>query len=167
MNIVANPVVEVDQTVYLKDYQKPSFLVDSVDLDIQVFDDKTYVTAKLVMQRQTAGDLVLLGRDLELKSIALNGQALAEDAYTLDTEQLVIANAPDQVVIETQVLIHPETNTSWKVYIKPVVICLLRKMSLKVSVKLLFTQTVQMYFQFLPHELKQTRNSLYFWLMVI
>ena len=111
MNIVANPVVEVDQTVYLKDYQKPSFLVDSVDLDIQVFDDKTYVTAKLVMQRQTAGDLVLLGRDLELKSIALNGQALAEDAYTLDTEQLVIANAPDQVIIETQVLIHPETNT--------------------------------------------------------
>ena len=111
MNIVANPVVEVDQTVYLKDYQKPSFLVDSVDLDIQVFDDKTYVTAKLVMQRQTAGDLVLLGRDLELKSIALNGQALAEDAYTLDAEQLVIANAPDQVVIETQVLIHPETNT--------------------------------------------------------
>ena len=111
MNIAANPVVEADQTVYLKDYQKPSFLVDSIDLDIQVFDEQTYVNAKLVMQRQTAGDLVLLGRDLELKSILLNGKALPESGYTLDAEQLVIADAPDQAVIETQVVIHPESNT--------------------------------------------------------
>ena len=111
MNIAANPVVEADQTVYLKDYQKPSFVVDSIDLDIQVFDDHTNVNAKLVMQRQTAGDLVLLGRDLELKSISLNGQVLAADAYTVDAEQLVITNAPEQAVIETQVVIHPESNT--------------------------------------------------------
>ena len=93
MNIAANPVVEADQTVYLKDYQKPSFLVDSINLDIQVFDEQTYVNAKLVMQRQTAGDLVLLGRDLELKSILLNGKALSESDYTLDAEQLVITIA--------------------------------------------------------------------------
>ncbi|WP_374664096.1 aminopeptidase N [Acinetobacter sp.] len=111
MNIAANPAVEADQTVYLKDYQKPSFLVDSIDLDIQVFDDQTQVNATLVMQRQTAGDLVLLGRDLELKSIILNGKALSADEYQLDAEQLVIANAPDQAVIETQVIIHPESNT--------------------------------------------------------
>ncbi|WP_180102686.1 aminopeptidase N [Acinetobacter sp. YH12126] len=111
MNIAANPVVEADQTVYLKDYQKPSFVVDSIDLDIQVFDKHTNVNAKLVMQRQTAGDLVLLGRDLELKSIRLNGQVLPADAYVVDAEQLVISNAPDQAVIETEVVIHPESNT--------------------------------------------------------
>lgn len=111
MNIAANPVVEADQTVYLKDYQKPSFVVDSIDLDIQVFDEHTNVNAKLVMQRQTAGDLVLLGRDLELKSIRLNGQVLPADAYVVDAEQLVISNAPDQAVIETEVVIHPESNT--------------------------------------------------------
>ena len=76
MNIAANPVVEADQTIYLKDYQKPSFLVDSIHLDIQVFADHTNVNSKLVMQRQTAGDLVLLGRDLELKAIRLNGKTL-------------------------------------------------------------------------------------------
>ena len=75
MNIAANPVVEADQTVYLKDYQKPSFLVDSINLDIQVHTDRTDVNATLVMKRQTAGDLVLLGRDLELKSITLKRQA--------------------------------------------------------------------------------------------
>ncbi|WP_122898557.1 aminopeptidase N [Acinetobacter sp. B51(2017)] len=111
MNIAANPVVEADQTVYLKDYQKPSFLVNSVDLNIQVFAEHTRVTAKLDMQRQTAGDLVLLGRDLTLESVRLNGTELSSEAYQLDAEQLVISNAPDQALIETVVLIHPESNT--------------------------------------------------------
>jgi len=111
MNIAANPVVEADQTVYLKDYQKPSFLVDSINLDIQVHTDRTDVNATLVMKRQTAGDLVLLGRDLELKSITLNGKPLTEAEYTLDAEQLVITNAPHEVILETAVVIHPESNT--------------------------------------------------------
>jgi aminopeptidase N len=111
MNIAANSVIEADQTVYLKDYQKPSYLVDSIHLDIQVFDQQTIVNSKLVMQRQTAGDLVLLGRDLELKSIHLNSRPLAENEYQLDAEKLVISNAPDVAVIETSVIIHPEANT--------------------------------------------------------
>ncbi len=111
MNIAANPHVQADQTVYLKDYQKPSFLVQSINLDIQVYDDRTIVDATLVMKRQTAGDLVLLGRDLELKSIVLNGQSLQADQYQLDSEQLVIANVPDDVILNTQVIIHPESNT--------------------------------------------------------
>ncbi|MDK1683590.1 aminopeptidase N [Acinetobacter terrestris] len=111
MNIAANPVVEADQTVYLKDYEKPSFLVDSINLDIQVHTDRTDVNATLVMKRQTAEDLVLLGRDLELKSITLNGKLLTEADYTLDAEQLVIRNAPNEVILETAVVIHPESNT--------------------------------------------------------
>ena len=111
MNIAANPVVEADQTVYLKDYQKPSFLVESINLDIQVYDDHTKVNSTLVMQRQTAGDLVLLGRDLELKSLTLNGQRLSDDAYQLDSEQLVLPNAPDQATLQIEVVIHPESNT--------------------------------------------------------
>ncbi|QIO06084.1 aminopeptidase N [Acinetobacter shaoyimingii] len=111
MNIAANPVVEADQTVYLKDYQKPTFLVESINLDIQVFADHTNVNSTLVMKRQTQGDLVLLGRDLELKSIQLNGEQLSNSQYVLDSEQLVIKNAPDHAIIETSVVIHPETNT--------------------------------------------------------
>ena len=111
MNIAANPVVEADQTVYLKDYQKPVFLVDSINLDIRVYAEHTQVDANLVMKRQTDGDLVLLGRDLELKSISLNGQVLNASDYTLDSEQLVIHNAPNEVILETSVIIHPESNT--------------------------------------------------------
>lgn len=111
MNIAANPIIEADQTVYLKDYQKPSFLVDSIHLDIQVYDEHSKVDAVLELTRQTDGDLVLLGRDLELKSVVLNGQQLSQEQYTLDAEQLVIRNAPNQIKLETSVIIHPESNT--------------------------------------------------------
>ena len=111
MNIAANPIIEADQTVYLKDYQKPSFLVDSIYLDIQVYDEHSQVDAVLELTRQTEGDLVLLGRDLELKSVVLNGQQLSQEQYTLDPEQLVIRNAPNQIKLETSVIIHPESNT--------------------------------------------------------
>ena len=111
MNIAANPVIEADQTVYLKDYQKPTFVVDAVDLNIQVYAEQTKVTSTLLMQRQTPGDLVLLGRDLELLSIRLNGKLLEASEYTLDAEQLSIANAPDQSKLEIEVKIHPESNT--------------------------------------------------------
>ncbi|RZF50435.1 aminopeptidase N [Acinetobacter halotolerans] len=111
MNIAAQPPVQTDQTIYLKDYQKPSFLVESIHLDIQVYSDQTIVDSTLVMKRQAAGAMVLLGRDLELKSIQLNGQLLSADQYHLDDEQLVIADAPDEVILQTQVIIHPESNT--------------------------------------------------------
>ncbi|UBQ39114.1 aminopeptidase N [Acinetobacter johnsonii] len=111
MNIAANPIIEADQTVYLKDYQKPSFLVDSIHLDIQVYDEHSKVDAVLELTRQTEGDLVLLGRDLELKSLVLNGQQLSQEQYVLDAEQLVIRNAPNQIKLETSVIIHPESNT--------------------------------------------------------
>ena len=94
MNIAAQPPVQADQTIYLKDYQKPSFLVESIHLDIQVYDDHTLVDSTMVMKRQATGALVFLGRDLELKAF----------------------------------------------------------------VKLLFIQTVQMFYLYLQHELKQTRN---------
>lgn len=111
MNIAAQPPVQDTQTVYLKDYQKPTFLVESVQLDIQVYDDYTQVDSILVMQRQTAGDLILLGRDLELKSIQMNDQLLSADDYHQDTEQLTISNAPDTVTLQISVIIHPESNT--------------------------------------------------------
>ena len=111
MNIAANPVVQAEQTVYLKDYEKPSFSVDSVHLDIQVYTDQTKVNSSLVMKRQNAGDLVLLGRDLELISLTLNGTRLSAADYQLDSEQLIINNAPDDVILNIEVIIHPESNT--------------------------------------------------------
>ena len=111
MNIAAQSPAQTDQTIYLKDYQNPSFLVESIHLDIQVYEQQTLVNSTLVMKRQSAGELILLGRDLELKSVQVNGQLLTREQYRLDSEQLVIIDALDEVIIETQVIIHPESNT--------------------------------------------------------
>ena len=83
-----------------------------MDLDIRLFDDHAVVGAKLKMTRAHAGELRLLGRDLKLKSIHLNGQELESQAYHLDKEGLTILDAPDVAVIETLVEISPQTNTT-------------------------------------------------------
>ena len=105
----------VHPIVYLKDYQPPIYLVESVNLNISIFANGTLVNSSLVMKRQTAGaalgDLVLLGRDLELLEVCVNGQELSVDQYRLDSESLTILNAPDQCVVDTQVRIHPQHNT--------------------------------------------------------
>lgn len=113
MNIATNPeVVEAaHQTVYLKDYTPPHYQVESVDLNIQVFDDHSLVHSKLVLQRQYDGDLVLLGRDLELLSLKLNGLTLNDRQYLLNQEELIVLDAPDHAELEISVKIHPETNT--------------------------------------------------------
>ncbi len=56
--------------IYLKDYQAPSYGVHTVNLDIKLYDDHATVNTNMTMFRQGEGDLILLGRDLELKSIS-------------------------------------------------------------------------------------------------
>ncbi|WP_367107012.1 aminopeptidase N [uncultured Psychrobacter sp.] len=98
--------------VNLKDYKKPSFDVDTVDLDIKLFDDHAIVDSKLIMNRQAAGDLVLYGEDVELLSITLNDKALSTEQYKVSDGKLIVSAAPDEVTLELQVRIHPQTNTA-------------------------------------------------------
>ena len=162
MNIAANPLVEADQTIYLKDYQKPAFTVDSIDLNIQVYADHTQVDSKLVMQRQAEGDLVLLGRDLELKSIAVNGQLLSENEYQLNTEQLIIQNAPADALIEITVIIHPESNTQLEGLYQAAGDLFVTQNEPEGFRKITFYPDRPDVLSVLPHVLKQTKNSLFY-----
>ncbi|WP_370688529.1 aminopeptidase N [Moraxella nasibovis] len=98
--------------VYLKDYTPPVFTVEKIDLDIRLYEDHATVGSTLKMKRAYEGELVLLGRDLQLRSISVNGVALSSADYTLDEEQLIIHHAPDEALVETQVKISPQTNTA-------------------------------------------------------
>ena len=42
---------DVPQTVYLKDYRPPQFLVEQVDLDFDLGEEQTRVVARLLVQR--------------------------------------------------------------------------------------------------------------------
>jgi aminopeptidase N len=98
--------------IHLKDYQPPSFAVETVDLDIKLFDDHAIVDSTLMMQRQTDGDLVLYGEGLELISIKLNDELLTSECYTQTDGKLTITNAPEYSKLQLQVRIHPHTNTA-------------------------------------------------------
>ena len=98
--------------IHLKDYQPPSFAVETVDLDIKLFDDHAIVDSTLMMQRQTDGDLVLYGEGLELISIKLNDELLNSERYTQTDGKLTITNAPEYSKLQLQVRIHPHTNTA-------------------------------------------------------
>ncbi len=102
---------DTPQTVYLKDYTPPAFLVDSVDLDFVIETGGTTVTATLAMRRNpavAAQPLVLDGEELETLSVAVDGQ----NVPILATENtLTIANVPDAFTLRTVVRIQPDKNT--------------------------------------------------------
>src|SRR5690606_24371804 len=98
--------------IHLKDYQPPSFAVETVDLDIKLFVDHAIVDSTLMMQRQTDGKVVLYGEVLELLSIKLNDELLTSECYTQIEGKLIITNAPAHSKLQLQVRIHPHTNTA-------------------------------------------------------
>ncbi|WAI87622.1 Aminopeptidase N [Psychrobacter sp. SC65A.3] len=98
--------------INLKDYQKPSFDVETVSLDIKLFEDHAQVDSTLKMVRQSAGDIILFGEDLELLALMMNGEALSAERYELSAGKLTISDAPDEVTLALQVRICPQTNTA-------------------------------------------------------
>jgi len=109
------------QTIYLKDYAPPAFLVEHVELDVDIRADHALVAAKLQLRRnpkaadQPAFDpkapLALDGEELELISVSIDGTLLRDNAYSLDPERLVIPDVPDAFTLETVSRIVPQQNT--------------------------------------------------------
>jgi aminopeptidase N len=106
-----------DNTIYLANYQVPDFLIESVDLNIDLHADRAVVRAVLMLRRNPAADdqaapLVLDGEDLQLKAIAIDGQTLAASDYQLQADQLIIVEPPSEFTLTTEVETQPQLNTS-------------------------------------------------------
>lgn len=98
--------------IYLNDYTPPVYRVDSVYLDIRLFDDHATVDSTLNMVREHDGELILLGRELDIVEISVNDKVLSADYYALDDESLTISDAPNVACVKTKVKITPQTNTA-------------------------------------------------------
>ncbi|MCL4800494.1 MAG: aminopeptidase N, partial [Burkholderiales bacterium] len=102
--------------ILLKDYAPPAFLVDTIDLDIAIFDDHARVRARLAARRNPAArdpraPLVLDGDELALVSVALDGRALTGAEYAASPDRLTIHAVPDAFTLATEVRIEPQKNT--------------------------------------------------------
>ncbi len=105
------------RAIHLKDYQPPAFLVDTVQLHVDLWERATRVKARLALRCNPAaagggGALRLNGEQLALRSIAVDGRALAADEYAVDDESLTIYAVPESFTLETDVEIVPEDNTA-------------------------------------------------------
>ena len=102
--------------VRLADYAPPPFLVDEVDLDFELDEERTLVRAKLGVRRNPAvppvADLVLDGRGLETGAVRIDGEAVSGNRIEIAAETLTVRDAPDTFVLDTEVAIRPGANTS-------------------------------------------------------
>src|SRR5229473_2682365 len=102
--------------IHLKDYAPPAFLIGTVDLDVELFEDHARVRSRLALSRNPkAADsnapLVLDAEELELESVALDGRALAPGEYAADAVHLAVAKPPARFALETACKIYPRKNT--------------------------------------------------------
>ena len=105
------------QTIYLKDYRPPSYLVETVDLHIELSPAQTKVCTTIQIKAnpdcsEKRAGLHLYGRQLELLSIKLDGRELTAGEYRVDSEGLTIPVVPERFVLETLVEINPDGNTA-------------------------------------------------------
>ncbi len=105
---------DIAQPVRLADYREPDFLIDTVDLDVQLMGAHTRVTAKLAIRRNPAGraqaPLVLDGDELNPISVMLDGQAL-DLAKIATPQRLQIDLVPDAFMLTCVTQLDPASNT--------------------------------------------------------
>lgn len=104
--------------IYLKDYQPPHFVIEQTHLRFDLFEDYAQVDSRLVMCRNRdqhasyEGPLVLVGQQLELLAIKVDGNLLTSDEYTLEGESLTIHNLSDSFQLEISTRNEPQNNTA-------------------------------------------------------
>ncbi|MGD9638121.1 MAG: aminopeptidase N [Alphaproteobacteria bacterium] len=108
-------IKKTPKTVYRKDYKKPDYLVDDLDLTFDVGEDITKCRA--VMEFRASPDkaasdntVFLDGDELNLSSIAINGKKLKEGEYKIDETGITLTNVPDKFTLEVITDLKPKEN---------------------------------------------------------
>ncbi|MEW8043511.1 MAG: aminopeptidase N [gamma proteobacterium symbiont of Phacoides pectinatus] len=105
------------QTVYLKDYQPPQYLIERVELRFELGEEETFVESRLAIRRNPLAvgsdwRLRLHGERLDPICVGIDGRVLSCDAYRVDAEGLTIDRVPEVFVLQSRVRIRPQENTA-------------------------------------------------------
>ena len=99
--------------IHLKDYKKPEFEIESVNLTFELFEEQTLVTNVMLINKVDEGskDLRLDSVDLELVELYLNDLKLDESRYIIEEESLSVLNVPSAFSLKVVNKIYPHKNT--------------------------------------------------------
>ncbi len=111
-------MTETPQTIFLKDYEPPQFLIPNIDLDFELLENETLLTSKMLFTRNPkssdkSDSLFLNGEKLELLQVLRDGNELSKDEYELSDEGLLLKNCSDTFYLETRVRLQPHTNKAF------------------------------------------------------
>ena len=113
--MVENSNSEKLQVKYRKDYRRPDYKIESVNLDFDLDEQNTQVASIMKIKRDYEGDEVrplhLDGDELTLTGISLNGRTLRDDEYVVDDKGLTLLNPPKEFELAIGTEIHPKDNT--------------------------------------------------------
>jgi len=103
------------QSIRLKDYQPPDWLVETVSLDVTLHPTAARIRATLALKpnpRSASAPLILNGDGLSLTSLKLDGTVMAPDSYVATPESLTIAQPPNGPFnLEIETIVDPSANT--------------------------------------------------------
>ena len=101
--------------IYLKDYQQPDYLIDTVNLEFDLQQDQTKVSSRMQVRRRIgiseSAALVLDGQELELISVVVNDTPRNISTLLLTADELTLTSLPSQFTLEIVCTIKPESNT--------------------------------------------------------
>ncbi|RJP82764.1 MAG: aminopeptidase N [Desulfobacteraceae bacterium] len=112
----------VPKTIRLTDYRPSDYFIDTTAMDFKLEPQATRVKTKLTLRPNmncnpdATRPLILDGKDISLITISMNNRILNQSEYTIDENTLSIPRIDllenNLFEIETEVEIHPDTNTS-------------------------------------------------------
>lgn len=114
---VESSVHHQPQAIFLRDYQVPPFLIDEIDLTVDLFDDETFVRSRMRVRYNRfstakSREFLLNGIELTLKSVKINGEQLSPAQYKQTDQHLILLQVPDQFELEIENIIYPQKNTA-------------------------------------------------------
>lgn len=102
------------KAIYLKDYKKPYYKVESLDLTFELEEEFTIVTNVMQIKAREidpSSTLKLDSIDLELLEIYINDLKIDDTRYNYKDEVLSVKNVPAEFILKIKNKIYPQKNT--------------------------------------------------------
>ncbi len=109
--------IEQPTTIYRNAYTVFDYIIEKLDLELNLFEERTVVTARGEYRKNPESmkknpPLLLFGEQLELVSLWVSGKELKKNEYRLDDKTLHIDQLPDTFTLKIVTVIYPAKNTS-------------------------------------------------------